>query len=85
MSFSCCPDLVWEKKKKKKPETLEMQEESRGKEIPRQFYYALMTNSHLLEASLEGKYTHGYMPLLICSLYIFYLYYWNFYFTYFFA
>lgn len=49
-----------------------------------------MTNSHLLEASLEGNYTHGYMPLLtllslICSLYIFYLYYWHFYFTYFFA
>lgn len=49
-----------------------------------------MTKSHLLEASLEGKYTHGYMPLftllsLIWSFYIFYLYYQNFYFTYFFC
>ena len=90
MSFIYCSDLVFKKKKKKKPETPKMQEESRGKEIPRQFYHALMTNSHLLEAFLEGKYTDGYMPLLtllslICSFYIFYLYYRNFYFTYFFA
>ena len=47
----------------RKPESPKELEKPMGKEIPRQYSHLLLTTSSLSEASLEGKYTHGDMPL----------------------